>query len=68
MTRTTNLKSGQVVTKFYSGRTFFSEKPNDTMASNLWGKYSQENILRDTLMKDRETVNTVFSKIKNHKM
>ena len=65
---TTNPESGQVVTKFYSGRTFFSEKPNDTMASNLWGKYSQENIFRDTLILEREIVNTASSKIKNYKM
>ena len=67
---TTNPDSGQVVTNIYSGRTFFFEKPNAAMAANLWGKYSQGNIcvLRDTQMIERKTVNTVSSKIKNHKM
>ena len=65
---TTNPETGQVVTKFCLGRTLFSEKPNAAMASNLWEKFSQGNILRDTLMISRETVNTASSKINNHKM
>ena len=64
---TSNPELGQVVTKIYSDRTYFSEKPNAAMAS-LWGKYSQGNILRDKLMIERETVKTTSSKIKNYKM
>ena len=64
---TTNPESGQVVTKIYSGRTFFL-KSQMLLWPPLWRKYSQGNILRDTLIIERETVNTASSKIKNHKM
>ena len=59
---------GRLSQHFTRAELFF-DKPNAAMASNLRGKYSQWNILRDTLMIERETaVNTVSSKIKNHKM
>ena len=65
---TTNPESGKVVTKFYSGRTFFSEKPNAAMGS-WWGNIAKETYCEIyLLMIERETVNTAFSKIKNHKM
>ena len=54
-------KINKILHKNLHQQNFFSEKSNADMASNLWKNIAKETILRDTLMIEREIINTTSS-------